>query len=230
MDEKQWLRCTDPDAMLAFLGSTASQRKLRLFACACVRRAWPLLIDVRSRGAVAVAERAADGLVDGEKMLFACGDAVNVWEHQASRQEHLTYAEVDAAVAASSTCDDLAFEAARHASVRAAGSTRSPSGRADEQEAQCRLLRDVFSDTRTPLPSLDRAVLEWGGGIVQRLALAAYDERQLPVGTLDNARLAVLADALEEAGCENEQILGHLRSGGDHVRGCWLIDLLLGKE
>jgi hypothetical protein len=74
------------------------------------------------------------------------------------------------------------------------------------------------------------AWLTWHAGLVVRLAQAAYEERHLPAGTLDKDRLAVLADALEEAGCEDGQILGHLRSGGDHYRGCWAVDLLLGEE
>ena len=61
------------------------------------------------------------------------------------------------------------------------------------------------------------------------LAQAAYDERELPAGTLDTTRLAVLADALEEAGCVQADILGHLRGPGPHVRGCWAVDLLLRK-
>jgi hypothetical protein len=65
---------------------------------------------------------------------------------------------------------------------------------------------------------------------LSRLATAIYEERTLPQGTLDRDRLAILADALEEAGCTNEEILSHCRSPNDHVRGCWLIDLILGKE
>ena len=61
------------------------------------------------------------------------------------------------------------------------------------------------------------------------LARAAYDQRELPAGTLDTARLAVLADALEDAGCANADILNHCRRPGVHVRGCWAVDLLLGK-
>ena len=58
---------------------------------------------------------------------------------------------------------------------------------------------------------------------------AAYEERELPAGTLDLARLAILADALEEAGCTNADILNHCRVPGVHVRGCWAVNLLLGK-
>jgi hypothetical protein len=94
---------------------------------------------------------------------------------------------------------------------------------------QAGVLRCVFG----PLPfrpvSLDPAVLAWRDATVVHLARAAYDEK-LPAGTLDNGRLAVLADALEEAGCTDADILGHCRSGGEHVRGCWVVDLLLGKS
>jgi hypothetical protein len=64
---------------------------------------------------------------------------------------------------------------------------------------------------------------------VVRLAESAYDERQLPAGTLDNGLLAVLADALEEAGATDAALLGHLRGGGEHWRGCWAVDAVLGK-
>ena len=73
-------------------------------------------------------------------------------------------------------------------------------------------------------------MLAWNAGAVRRLAEAAYAERQLPAGALDPARLAVLADALEEAGCTDADLLGHLRGPGPHVRGCWVIDLLSGRE
>src|SRR5262249_43528718 len=70
----------------------------------------------------------------------------------------------------------------------------------------------------------------WRTHIVALLAQAAYEERVLPNGTLDVARLAVLADALEEAGGCDTAILDHLRSPGWHVRGCWAVDQLLQKE
>jgi len=65
---------------------------------------------------------------------------------------------------------------------------------------------------------------------VTALATAAYEERDLPAGTLDPDRLAVLADALEAADCDNADLLPHLRGPGPHVRGCWVIDALLGKS
>src|SRR4051812_45842485 len=61
MTEAEWVTAADPTPLLEHLGSGASDRKLRLFACACCHRHWHLLIDDRSRAAVEVAERVADG-------------------------------------------------------------------------------------------------------------------------------------------------------------------------
>jgi hypothetical protein len=65
---------------------------------------------------------------------------------------------------------------------------------------------------------------------VAALAQAAYDERLLPEGDLAPQRLAVLADALEETRCPDPDLLGHVRSPGPHVRGCWALDTVLGKQ
>src|SRR5262249_6713676 len=94
----------------------------------------------------------------------------------------------------------------------------------------CPLLRCVLGSPFRALPPLDLTWMAWHGGAVKKLAQAVYDDRDLPSGYLDAARLAVLADMLEEAGCCDEQLLSHLRGPGPHVRGCWAVDALLGKE
>jgi hypothetical protein len=88
------------------------------------------------------------------------------------------------------------------------------------------LLHCVFASPFRPL-AIDPA---WLTPTVTNLAIAAYEERSLPSGELDNTRLAILADALEEVGCTDADILTHLRGLGPHVRGCWPVDLLLGKS
>jgi hypothetical protein len=97
------------------------------------------------------------------------------------------------------------------------------------RRAIANLLRDVFGNPFRPAPALDPAWLAWTGGTVRQLAEAAYEARSLPDGMLDNARLGVLADALEDAGCADAELLGHLRGPGPHVRGCWAVDLVMGK-
>ncbi len=71
--------------------------------------------------------------------------------------------------------------------------------------------------------------LAWNGGTVRALARGVYEDRALPEGILDVTGLALLADALEDAGCDRGEILEHLRGPGPHVRGCWVIDSLIGK-
>ena len=71
--------------------------------------------------------------------------------------------------------------------------------------------------------AIDPSWLAWNNGIVVKMAQAVYEERAFD-------RLPVLADALEEAGCADADLLSHLRGPGPHVRGCWAVDLLLGKE
>jgi hypothetical protein len=99
-----------------------------------------------------------------------------------------------------------------------------------ESEAQVALTRDIFGNPFRPIPSLSPSLLGWENGLAVRLAEVAYDHRSLPSGHLDDARLAVLADALEDAGCTDALLLTHLRGDGHHVRGCWAIDAVLGKS
>ncbi len=90
---------------------------------------------------------------------------------------------------------------------------------------QCHLLRDIV----IPFPqSFHSSWFTWNDGTIPRLAQTAYDDK-LGNGQLDNSRFAVLADALEDAGCEDSRILNHCRQEF-HVRGCWVLDMLLGKE
>jgi hypothetical protein len=98
------------------------------------------------------------------------------------------------------------------------------SAQAAERAAQAALLRCLFGlPPFRPLPRLNPAWLAWEGGTVPKLAAAVYEERAFD-------RLPILGDALEEAGCDLAGLLTHLRGPGPHVRGCWAVDLLLGKS
>src|SRR5262249_34584958 len=98
-----------------------------------------------------------------------------------------------------------------------------------EKQFQVALAHDLIGNPFRPA-ALERAWLTWNDGAVKELARATYEHRVLPSGMLDTARLAVLADALEGGGCADEAVLAHLRRAGLHVRGCWVIDRILGKE
>jgi hypothetical protein len=93
-------------------------------------------------------------------------------------------------------------------------------------ELNARLVRDfVYNPYRSI--AFDRSVVT---PTITSLAQAVYDDRRMPTGLFDNHRLGILADALEEAGWDNTDILGHLRNGGEHCRGCWVVDLVLEKK
>jgi hypothetical protein len=91
-----------------------------------------------------------------------------------------------------------------------------------EDVVQARLLRDVLGNPFRPV-TIDPAWLRWHDGLLVSMARQMYDSR-------DFTDMPILADALEEAGCTAQEILSHCRSGGEHVRGCWVVDLLLGKS
>jgi hypothetical protein len=87
----------------------------------------------------------------------------------------------------------------------------------------CALLREIIPNPCRPVPVLDPAWLRWNDGTVPRLAQQMYDSR-------DFVAMPILADALEEAGCTSADILDHCRGPGPHVRGCWVVDLILSKD
>jgi hypothetical protein len=86
----------------------------------------------------------------------------------------------------------------------------------------CHVVRDIFGNPFRR-PGIDPTWLTWNASTVVNMTQAIYDEMAFD-------RLPVLADALEEAGCTNADILSHCRSAGPHVRGCWVVDLILGKQ
>jgi hypothetical protein len=92
-----------------------------------------------------------------------------------------------------------------------------------EKDTHAVLLRDIFGNPFRPRPVIDPTWLRWNDGTVPRLAQAIYEARRFD-------DLPILHDALLDAGCDDQDILDHLRSPGPHVRGCWVIDLILGKE
>jgi hypothetical protein len=204
MTESEWLACGDPGPMCRLLEALGllPARKLRLAACACARLAWASLPDA-NRAAVEAAERYADAPEDADVPAGA------------EPAEWAAPAEGDWARPA---------EAVRWAAIGAA-ELAGAAGRAQALAACAGLLRDAVGNPFRPAP----LGLGWPGADALALALAAYEERLLPSGRLDPARLSVLADALEEAGRADDALLDHLRGPGPHVRGCWAIDLILGR-
>lgn len=224
MTEHDWLTTTNPYD-LTHCKACRSNRKRRLFSCAVARHVLFLISDDRYQQAVELAERYADGVAAEEEMRATRRVMNNAWNE---RQFMEAGNRAATAVLAVLNKDAVGAVHGWEAAAAAQGSSARPDwcrGYDGEQQVACALARDVFGNPFRPV-SLDRA---WLTSSVLGVAQAAYEERRLPEGTLDQTRLAVLADALEEAGCDNPDILMHCRQPTVHVRGCWVVDLLLGR-
>jgi hypothetical protein len=219
MTEAEWLACTDPLPMLDLVRVRgASERKVCLFSLACGRRClrvWcdpadgPVIADLVER-LFDARERQIDGAVGSKEM-----EALRL---QMGRRPSEWFWSLDGTLQG-----DTAFWG-RLCGDRGAGLREETGIDVRElRQSQADLLRDIFGNPFRPLPQLNPAWLAWEGGTVPKLAASIYEERAFD-------RLPILADALEEAGCDAAELLTHLRGPGPHVRGCWAVDLLLGKE
>jgi hypothetical protein len=200
MTEEDWLRCDDLDPMLKYLGRNASDRKLRLFGCACGRRVLDFVVK--------------DGLAPDERMI-------DRWERYAD----------DPCCFGRYVClhgDETEWGVAnRYSTIGWFLVGRSGLGTENqERKEQAAILREIFGNPFRTI-SINPT---WLTTTVSNLATVAYEQHALPSGELDTTRLEILADALEDAGCDNQEILVHLRCSGPHVRGCHVLDLLLDKE
>jgi len=244
--EAEWLKCDDAEMMLKGLQGKASVRKLRLFACACCRRIGDFLpTDACLRG-LEIAERYVDGRATNQERSSARSAVIASAEEEgltlfdSYEQESIEWGtipggsaflaivellggrEFEAARVASDAALEAAWDASRLRNGEEAARIAFEEDYSTERAAQALILRDILGNPFRPV-SLGPAWLTWNDGTVPTLAQAIYDDRAFD-------RLSVLADALEEAGCQDADILDHCRSGGEHVRGCWVVDALLDKS
>jgi hypothetical protein len=288
MTENEWLVSTDPEPMLELLRGRASNRKLRLFASACCRHTssimdaeWRRIVSHERRSAMAawpsravswlsskfrphwpdrtllewskreaelawraaeLAEKVADGLADLPELTALCfspGD--DEMEGSYADGPDAAWASAYRARWCAKYCSPCSYP--HGAAYRSA----SKPDHDRERLTQAHLLRDIFGNPFRPV-AIERA---WLTADVVKLAETIYVER-----TFD--RLPILAEALEQAGCRDQEILSHCREPRPsfqptesirsnwwpwrrraqavpaapvaHVRGCWVLDLILGKE
>ncbi|MDY3556401.1 hypothetical protein R5W24_005566 [Gemmata sp. JC717] len=253
MTEADWLACRQPAPMLDALGDLASPRKRRLFACACCRRLEAPLPHLWLRAALDVAERFADGHVSNDELrdawrrvgedLHTAHRRIEIETRSGPRPpkdvrasalleaQYSALRELSTAVAVSISRSGLGQDAVR--AVQSAAQTAalrtaigdwqvraaaSDAGCAEEL-AQAELVRDLFTDRFwfvVPDPV-------WFTPDVLALANYIYNDHAFE-------QMPILADALQDAGCESGRVLDHCRGPGPHARGCWVVDLVLGKE
>jgi hypothetical protein len=235
MGEQEWLECADPTAMLDFLCGKISERKARLCACAYSRQISHLPTNHEChRNAIEVAERYVDGSADARDLGHA---HFVLMCHNHSVADHIEDALATVAVMATTApinsffCRFLVNGAhnVRHAATRAVTRLEEEPATAEAIQADLareavkhvRMIRDIFGNPCRPV-AIDPGWLTWHDGTIPKIAQAIYAERRF-------ADMPILADALEEAGCTDAAILDHCRQPGEHVRGCWVVDLLLGK-
>jgi hypothetical protein len=227
--------------MMEFLRGKASDRKLRLLACACCRLISRWVTDARSRQGVEIAERYADGGVVGAELGAAATTAWAAYEPDEFTNaplEAMGYAAAHAAACVTGTNfrydrpdGQLVIDRTTWHSVRdAVGSVLRVGGRDDATDSPevgrdhlfrrrvSDLIRCITGNPCRPLAA-DPSWLSWDGGTVVKLAEAIYQGRAFD-------RLPVLADALQDAGCQDDTILDHCRHPGPHARGCWVVDVL----
>lgn len=202
-------RLADPEPMFRLLQGKARDRKFRRFAVACCRRVWHLLHHGQSRRAVEVAERLAEGLLRPAQAQCAA------WVADREEGPHVRAPWAAFSALRCAGFDDFAT-AVQFAAEAVAEEGRDPR---DGQALQGALVRCIFGDPfRRP-----RCPDAWREPAVVQLAEAVYEDRAFD-------RLPILADALEDAGCDNADVLAHCRSPGPHARGCWVVDLLAGRQ
>jgi hypothetical protein len=215
MTDAEWFSCDDPDRMLTALGDAISDRKLLLFACGCLRHVEGRLPPA-VRGVADGFERAADGTAASTRKSILWNLAAALGGDPAGVAAfayglvplgaRLLGRQVVAAARAVELADPETMTAP------AAISTRHP--------GQAALLRELHGPTFVR-PAFDPA---WRTDPVAGLARAAYEQKAFD-------RLPILADALEDAGCDEPIILTHCRDATlAHAKGCWVVDLTLGLE
>jgi hypothetical protein len=203
MTERQWLTSTRPYRLVSHAKVGASERKLRLLAVACCSRIRDRLAEPQWR-AVEVAEDYADGRCDQSEI-------------EAARSRVFSHTPFGNEGSAAAVCCGLGpwffvEQVFAHAGAAARRST--------ERKAQIDLVRDVFGNPFRPVAFNP----DWRTDTAQSLANQMYEAREF-------SAMPILADALQDAGCDSDDLLAHCRDPHVlHVRGCWAVDLVLGKE
>jgi len=227
MTEQEWLECDNPLPMLEFLRAKVAERRLVQFSYACCQRVAHLLQEKSAQQALAAVKRCAEGTIKpGTARRFlrraSTSRKARVKPHGPEWFANLS---VESIVAAGQSVrpDQCCHFVATTIAVAAGhlyGSELWMRTRNTESSLHCDLLRDIVG----PLPFRQVGLNPtWLTPTVISLAKGIYDDRAFD-------RLPILADALEDAGCTNADILNHCRQPGEHVRGCWCVDLLLGKN
>jgi hypothetical protein len=234
MTEADWLAGNDPESMLDAVRDQDSDRKLRLFAVACCRSFWEHLSE-EGRGIVELAERHADGQATGADLAQARQRATSILAglevnfEEKNRRYRSVESKYDCYDWARELVDDASQVAANANHQLSQWSAIFAATAPDARQAaatvggpvsvRCACLCELFGNPFRPVAIAQ----SWLTPTAVNLGQAIYDDRAFD-------RMPILADALEDAGCTSQEMLAHCRGQGPHVRGCWVVDLILAKS
>ena len=217
MTEAEWLACERPRRMIGFLRNDVSDRKLRMFAVAwaCGYVMMSGTNEPSAWRAIEACEQFTDGTISEEELITARGPVYDDSKrlHDAGKGNSPSLRGIALAavcIASGPTIHYVVSQVVQLLGYQVGGVQR---------EDEVSILRDIFGNPFRPVtfsPS-------WRTSTAVSLASQMYESR-------DFGAMPILADALQEAGCDSADILDHCRGPGPHVRGCWVVDLVLGKE
>ncbi len=225
MTEAEWERCIDREQLLQFLQNRISTRKVRLFAVACCRQQWELFPNIPHRRLIEAAEQFADGVGTADELQRLAKPLERPWSKPSLSREELHLASAAGALAWDNevfswrTALGVAQSVSEAVSARLGDYTQEFYESEREIIPHITTLHDIAGSPFYP----EAVEPAWLTSTVVLLARGMYDSH-------DFSAMPILADALQDAGCDNDIILGHCHAPWAHVRGCWAVDLILGKE
>ncbi|HEX4613930.1 MAG TPA: hypothetical protein VH092_37460 [Urbifossiella sp.] len=250
MTEDEWLTKDAPRVMFEFVRPRASLRQLRYFGAACCRAVWDLLQDERLRNAVVCIEEYAAGATTKRELAFSKSQVRQVLEDLLVTRRRVRSMTSDVTRRPSVARPWESTDATRRTSLAAeavrmvarptekVGVLGQSVLRAFDLVVQAqtvgqtvvgthlRIARGHATALRCVFGNPFRAVVfdpSWRTDAARAFSQGAYQSRDITAAP-------ILADALTDAGCEDEAVRGHLRGGGEHMRGCWCVDGVLGLD
>jgi hypothetical protein len=210
--EDEWTTSEDPDLLLEAAKSLKwlPARKARLFSAGCFRLVWDKITADDIRLAVEMSDARADKKISQQELerhrypMTKASEFVRSW--------------LAVAIQSLATSNLNPGHVAHQVRAATENSVYGFSRRGVPCQPQADLVREVVGNPFRPV-TFDQ---QWRTSDTVGLAQAIYDDKAFE-------RMPILADALMDAGCEEEQIIGHCRGVGPHVRGCWVVDLVLAK-
>ncbi len=226
MTEEEWLTTANFERLLDYAAGFGSNRLARLVGCACYRRILPMLHYAESRKALELTELYADCLIEKEVLRAARQLAEQKWFQkkpdykQLRNSRETSFYEAFSGVHFLASATDINSVLMLRMAIAVRSAFRAEFSEVDSQRCvYASLIRDIYGN---PFRYIDFDP-EWLTETSLALAQTMYDARNFHA-------MPILADALQDAGCEDAAILDHCRDAtGPHVRGCWVVDLVLGK-